>query len=282
MNRSQIVLKAKLKKKRQAEREAENAKRPKFPWRKASDSAGQSFGAITEKITFKQFLEAQYATSEKQYNCSFCHTTYTERESTSVSPNKNVIRCPNCKHRSTKQGTSMGWLHSELSDEELKKLHSVTEARYYQRKQPEEVWGFIRLSDGREANLNGNLIIIDGEPYKFNPLPFKPEDITGFGELEIGDEANIFVRYADNSTDTFDNIDDIQNFFKYGQVVKEARYYRQKEDWQEDINDYGQSIAVCPRCGGEAEGVHEGETLADAKWFWECRDCGHTGPEHRY
>jgi hypothetical protein len=58
--RFHIVAKAKLKKKAQAEREAKKGKRPKLPWKKASDSAGQSLGAITE-MSFKDYLtEARY------------------------------------------------------------------------------------------------------------------------------------------------------------------------------------------------------------------------------
>lgn len=58
----EIVAKAKLRKKAQAEREAKKGKRPKLPYKKASDSAGQSLGAITEMPTFKEYLinEAKY------------------------------------------------------------------------------------------------------------------------------------------------------------------------------------------------------------------------------
>lgn len=52
-----------------------------------------------------------------------------------------------------------------------------------------------------------------------------------------------------------------QTFKEY---LKEVRYYKHKEDWQADINDYGQSYGVCPKCGGEAHPATEGTTPATA------------------
>lgn len=65
-NRFKIVMKAKLKKKRQAEREAKKAERPRVPWRWARDGTGTSFKAnigdvVSEKLTFKEYLnEVKY------------------------------------------------------------------------------------------------------------------------------------------------------------------------------------------------------------------------------
>jgi len=72
-----------------------------------------------------------------------------------------------------------------------------------------------------------------------------------------------------------------QTFKEY---LKEVRYYKQKEDWQADINQHGLSYGICPRCGGEAGITTTGGTLATARRYWECEDeaCGHKGPEERY
>jgi len=70
-----------------------------------------------------------------------------------------------------------------------------------------------------------------------------------------------------------------QTFKEY---LTEVRYYKQKEDWQEDINQWGSSCGVCPRCGGGALMSTEGDSLATARSFLECQECGHTGPERRY
>ena len=59
-------MKAKLKKKRQAERAKKKAERPRVPWKWGNDSAGTSFKATTgdvvsEKLTFKEYLnEVKY------------------------------------------------------------------------------------------------------------------------------------------------------------------------------------------------------------------------------
>ena len=186
MNRFDVVTRAKLKRKKQAEQDEKNSKKQRVPWR--WDAQSTSMKAITattvSEMTFKQFLEAQYATSEERYDCPVCRTTFTERES----KGKGIsVRCPNCKHHFSKQGTSLGWLRSELSDEEI------------------------------------------------------------------------------------DNL-----------PVTEARYYRQKEDWQEDVDEQGEATGACPRCKGYALYTTQGNTLATAKSFWECQECGHTGPERKY
>ncbi|KKM74792.1 hypothetical protein LCGC14_1396760 [marine sediment metagenome] len=68
----------------------------------------------------------------------------------------------------------------------------------------------------------------------------------------------------------------------FKQFLKEVRYYQHKDDWQDNIDQWGSSCGICPRCGGEAHMSHEGDSLATARSFWECDDCGHTGPESRY
>ena len=70
----------------------------------------------------------------------------------------------------------------------------------------------------------------------------------------------------------------------FKQFLKEVRYYKQKEEWQADIDEHAQSHGVCPRCGGEARISTEGNTPATARWYWKCEDegCGHKGSEERY
>ncbi|KKL13628.1 hypothetical protein LCGC14_2523860 [marine sediment metagenome] len=70
-----------------------------------------------------------------------------------------------------------------------------------------------------------------------------------------------------------------QTFKEY---LNEVRYYRQKEDWQDDIDEHGASIGVCPKCGGIAKIRTEGPSLATARAFWECEDCGHNKTIQRY
>ena len=54
------------------------------------------------------------------------------------------------------------------------------------------------------------------------------------------------------------------------------------EDWSDDITDDGTSTGICPKCGGHADYNMTGKTLADARAFWECEDCGHQGPKESY
>ncbi len=68
----------------------------------------------------------------------------------------------------------------------------------------------------------------------------------------------------------------------FKQFLDEARYYKQKEDWQDDVDEYGAGVGVCPRCKGKAKYTHEGGDLSTARSFWECQDCGHVSPEHKY
>jgi len=65
----------------------------------------------------------------------------------------------------------------------------------------------------------------------------------------------------------------------------EVKYYKDTRhlDWQEDIDEHGSMVGVCPKCRGEGRTHFEGDSLATAKAWWECQNCGHASPkEHAY
>lgn len=68
----------------------------------------------------------------------------------------------------------------------------------------------------------------------------------------------------------------------FKEYLSEAKYYRDEEDWQGDVNEYGVQVGVCPHCKGEAQITSTGKTLSTAKMFWECSECGHTGRPTTY
>jgi len=68
----------------------------------------------------------------------------------------------------------------------------------------------------------------------------------------------------------------------FKEYLIEAKYYRHNDDWQEDVDEHGASVGVCPNCGGRAQGSTSGSTISTAKSFMECTECGHTGRPTTY
>ena len=68
----------------------------------------------------------------------------------------------------------------------------------------------------------------------------------------------------------------------FKEYLVEAKYYRHKDDWQADMNEYGVQVGVCPNCKGEAQITSTGRNLSTARTFWECTECGHTGQPTGY
>lgn len=84
--------------------------------------------------------------------------------------------------------------------------------------------------------------------------------------------------------------------FAYDRGEKQKNYFEtltfkqylisENEDWQEDIDDEGHGVGLCPRCKSPARyrGADEMKHLADAKARFECtnEECGHVGRWHHY
>jgi len=67
-------------------------------------------------------------------------------------------------------------------------------------KKVKAIWGCLWLADGEVVQL-------DGVPYK------RYTNIEQFGQQDLGDEANVYVEYVDDSTDTLIALDEVQEFF---------------------------------------------------------------------
>lgn len=100
--RFDIVVKAKLNKKKQAEREAKDGKRPKLPWKKSRDGVATNLGAVTE-MSFKEYLkEARYHNS-KDIECRECGHSFVfndalraVRSRVKKWKHENLAPCPRC------------------------------------------------------------------------------------------------------------------------------------------------------------------------------------------
>ena len=71
------------------------------------------------------------------------------------------------------------------------------------------------LLDFHDENLGtqGDIQLEGDMPEKF----FTPDDIKDFGTWDLGDEANIYVTFEDESTLLLNDLEDIKNFFRqYG------------------------------------------------------------------
>jgi hypothetical protein len=235
MNRFKLVAKAKLKKKRQAEREAKKGKRPKLPWQKAKDSAGTSLGAITE-MSFKDFLvnEARYAEP------SVIPRVKELMNHRIQNPDFKPLKVESIGIGDAKQAVKniQGWTGSEpeVADEKYDVWYR---------------WAVIYKGYFFEVQVRDFVFHRDLQP-KISVSP--PQDPKKVGTIQLRNVVEIF----------------------------EATYYQQQEDWQDDVNEWGSAVGICPRCKGEARMTTEGDSLATARSFWECQECGHTGPEHRY
>jgi hypothetical protein len=64
---------------------------------------------------------------------------------------------------------------------------------------------------------------------------------------------------------------------KQSDGVFEAKYYLAKDDWQEDIDENGSSIGVCPKCRGEAryETDHHPRGGMWSHWVCQNEQCGY-------
>lgn len=66
-------------------------------------------------------------------------------------------------------------------------------------------------------------------------------------------------------------------------LIIEAKYYRQqeKEDWQDDVDDAGVGIGVCPKCGSEARFISDWNPHGGMGSYWACQNSECTYEEER-
>lgn len=69
-------------------------------------------------------------------------------------------------------------------------------------KKASAIYGLLEL-------VCGNTIDLEGQSH----VTVEPEEIQGYGETYLGDEANVFVEYADGSVETITGIDNVKKFF---------------------------------------------------------------------
>ncbi len=102
-----------------------------------------------------------------------------------------------------------------------------------------------------------------------------------------GERPRVPWRWANDSASFKANVGDVvSEKLTFKEYLKEVKYYRQKEeaDWQDDIDEHGVGIGVCPRCDGEARYVTDWAPHGGMWSYWSCQNprCGYedgTGDE---
>jgi len=70
----------------------------------------------------------------------------------------------------------------------------------------EEVWGYLWLYDGREIDLRGQSI-------HQAKKQIMGVGIKSYGQKEIGDEANVCIKYPDGTEKTVTGIKNVREIF---------------------------------------------------------------------
>lgn len=89
-------------------------------------------------------------------------------------------------------------LINEMVKREVKKQTLLKEE-----KKVKGIYGYLKLKNGKEYDLEGQI------PPKFNY-----NDIISFGQEDIGNEAENYIKYTDGSSESLTNLKDIKLFYK--------------------------------------------------------------------
>ena len=232
--RFHIVAKAKLNKKKKAEQAEKDGKRPKLPWKKASDSAGQSLGAITE-MSFKDYLkEAKYSDTSPKCAIITLEIEHTDNNKYEVIPDVTIDDADRAKKY---------WLQYM---DEVNPKNIVTYIRNTFRE-------WIKESGQTDFSHDLSWEVLEDQIRKFVRLIPKP------ARFFIEEDPNLIIIAMPAAT------------------LNEARYYKAPDDWQEDIDENGSSIGVCPKCRGEAryETDHHPRGGMWSHWVCQNEQCGY-------